>query len=115
MNADERSVVLSVIHQVCAHERWFLHAAHVRGTHVHVVVSARVEPEEVMKRLKAYAGRALNRELGRKEKRWTSHGSTVWIWEPREADSAVDYVVRQQGAPMAVYERSNRWEEFLDW
>ena len=47
--------------------------------------------------------------------RWASHGSTVWIWEPREADSAVDYVVRRQGKPMAVYETPNRWEAFLSW
>ena len=115
LNEDERRVVLGAIEQVCGHEGWFLHAAHVRSTHVHVVVSARVTPETVMGKLKAYASRALNREFARKDARWTRHGSTVWIWEPREVDSAVDYVVGRQGRPMAVYQRLNRWEEFLGW
>ena len=68
-----------------------------------------------MRKLKAYASQALNREFAKKDTRWTKHGSTVWIWEAREVDSAVDYVVRRQGVAMAVYERTDRWEAFLRW
>ena len=111
----ERQVVLAAIREVCRHEEWFLHAAHVRSNHVHIVVSARTEPEQVMKKLKAYSSRALNQQFGKKDKRWTRHGSTAWIWEALKVDSAVDYVVRRQGEPMAVYENPKRWEEFLHW
>jgi len=99
--------VLTVIHDVCTHEDWFLHAAHVRTNHVHVVVSARTRPEQVMKKLKAHISRELNHQFGRKPRRWTGHGSTAYIWRPERVDSMVDYV-KQQGKPMAVYENPNR-------
>lgn len=115
LNGDEQRAVLTVIREVCRHEEWFLHAAHVRSNHVHVVVSARTEPEPVMKKLKAHSSRVLNRQFGKKDPRWTRHGSTAWIWEAVNVDAAVDYVVWRQGAPMAVYENPNRWDEFLHW
>jgi len=115
LNPAERAVVLAAIREVCRHQEWFLHAAHVRSDHVHVVVSARTEPERVMHKLKSYASRALNQGFGKKDRRWTRHGSTQWIWEALQVDSVVDYVVRRQGEPMAVYEHANRWEEFQGW
>ncbi|HUG82007.1 MAG TPA: hypothetical protein VML01_10110 [Bryobacterales bacterium] len=66
-------------------------------------------------KLKAYASRELNHQFGKKAPRWTRHGSTAWIWRAEKVDSAVDYVVQRQGAPMAVYENQNRWQEFMDW
>ena len=53
------------------------------------------------------------RLLGAKAKRWTKHGSTVWLWEPNKVDEAVDYVVLRQGRPLAVYENPNRWDDYL--
>ena len=66
-----------------------------------------------MAKLKAYASRSLNRLFGGKAKRWTKHGSTVWLWEPHKVNEAVDYVVRQPGRPLAVYENPNRWDNYL--
>lgn len=68
-----------------------------------------------MHKLKAYAGRALNQNYGKKNHRWTRHGSTAYIWKALQVDSAVDYVVRQQGRPMAVYQNPNRWQQFQHW
>jgi hypothetical protein len=55
---------------------------------------------------KAYASRWLNRlrldEPNRK--RWTRHGSTRWLWKPQHVSAAVQYVVAEQGDPMAVFE-----------
>ena len=113
LDAQQRPVVLQAIEDVCLDQGWTLHAVHVRGNHVHLVVSADVEPEAVMAKLKAYASRSLNRLLGAKAKRWTKHGSTVWLWEPNKVDEAVDYVVRRQGRPLAVYENPNRWGNHL--
>jgi REP element-mobilizing transposase RayT len=101
-----REVVMQAIQEVCGYRGWGLLAAHVRTTHVHVVVEAAVAPERVMADLKAYSSRSLNRmgvdEPG--QKRWTRHGSTRWLWEPRSVSAAIQYVVSEQGDAMAVFE-----------
>ena len=114
LSASKRRVVLEQIQEVCAHEGWALHAAHVRSTHVHLVVTAKVPPQEATRKLKAYASRALNERFGRKEKRWATHGSMAWLWDPRRLDRAVDYVIRGQGKPMALYVNTARWSEYMD-
>ena len=105
----ERQLVLESIQQHAARRGWTLHAVHVRSNHVHIVVESDLTPEKAMTQLKAYASRALNRSGRRRRKRWSHHGSTVYLWDPRHVDAAVDYVVQQQGPPMAVYLNPNRW------
>ena len=102
-----RPLVLTSVCEVCDHRNWELFAAHVRTNHVHVVVQSRESPEHIMVSLKAYAGRALNRAglEGPDQRRWARHGSTIPIRNGNEASRAVDYVVRRQGEPMAVYEK----------
>jgi len=97
-----RQVLLESMRRVCAQRQWDLLAAHVRTTHVHVVVSAAVAPEPILHNLKAYASRALN-ESEPSCRRWTRHGSTRYLWTRYDVDAAVDYVIRRQGEPMAVY------------
>ena len=104
-----RTVVLHAIREVCREHAWTLYAAHVRATHVHVVVEAEPPPEHVMGKLKAYASRALNRCCGQTPKRWSRHGSTRRLWSPVEVDATVDYVLHRQGDPMATYEQPDRW------
>lgn len=98
----ERHAVLESIRSVCEHQSWTLYAAHVRSTHVHIVVSSAVKPETVMTKLKAYASRALGQT-----KRWSRHGSTGYICDPHQLQSAIDYVVHGQGATMACYQNPN--------
>ena len=77
----------------------------MRTSHVHVVVEADVRPERIMNDLKSYASRCLNR-LGLDEptrKRWARHGSTRWLWQPQTVSAAIQYVVQEQGDPMAVF------------
>ncbi len=109
LHRNARGVVLVAIQDVCRHQGWTLYGAHVRSTHVHVVVEAQPSPEEVMGKLKAYASRVLNRRGGQNSKRWSRHGSTRRLWSPMEVDAAVEYVVYRQGEAMAVYERLDRW------
>jgi REP element-mobilizing transposase RayT len=103
---DMRRVVLRAIHSVCEHRGWLLFAAHVRKRHVHAVVSAAEQPERIMNDFKAYASRALAQcgydEPGRR--RWSRHGSTRYLWKPKDRIAAVEYVVYGPGQPMAVYE-----------
>ena len=83
-----------------------LHAVHVRGTHVHVVVSALSDPDPVLEALKGYASRSLNRcgtDIQR-SKQWTRGGSAVYLWTEDELVRAIRYVVDSQGPPMEVFE-----------
>ncbi len=102
MDQVRRDAVLRAIQEVCTYREWNLLAAHVRSNHVHAVVEAEAEPERVMNDLKAYASRLLNR-MGvdaPDRKRWARHGSTRWLWKPKEIAAAMQYV----GAAMSVFE-----------
>lgn len=103
LSAEARDIVLESVRSVSEHERWILYAAHIRSTHAHIVVSAPTEPEIVLGKLKAYSSRALNNALGKQAKRWSRHGSTVYLWDARQLQSAVDYVVHGQGPTMSCY------------
>jgi hypothetical protein len=63
-------------------------------------------PEKILNQVKAYASRALNQKGfdNASRKRWTIHGSTRYLWNPDQVGSAIHYVIREQGEPMAVWE-----------
>ena len=105
LDSESRSTVLEAVQEVCLHRRWGLLAAHVRTTHVHAIVEAGVEPERVMNAFKSYASRKLNglQRDAPNRKRWARHGSTRWLWKDEDVKRAIQYVVEQQGEPMAVF------------
>ncbi len=93
----------------CARRNWKFYAAHVRYTHVHVVLSALSDPEPVLNALKSHASRGLNRcgiDRGR-TRRWARGGSTVYLWTEEALASAIRYVLELQGAPMEVFDASS--------
>ena len=93
LDRESRAVVLREIHATCLHRCWSLLAAHVRSTHVHVVVEAEVVPERVLNAFKAHASRRLNERDGGPRKRWAHHGSTRWLWKDRDVRAAIEYVI----------------------
>jgi REP element-mobilizing transposase RayT len=106
LDAPRREIVLRSIIAVSQQRSWHLLAAHVRTTHVHVVVEADCVPEKVMHAFKAYASKFLN-GVGLDapdRKRWTRHGSTKHLWKPEHVAKALHYVVHDQGEAMAVFE-----------
>jgi REP element-mobilizing transposase RayT len=105
LGCDSRTTVLKTLREVCLHRSWNLLAAHVRSSHVHVIVEAKAPPEKVMSDFKAYASRALNRLEGEEPSggRWARHGSTRWLWKDQDVREAIRYVIEQQGKPMAVF------------
>jgi len=106
MDRIRREAVLASLVERCSTRHWTLLAAHVRTSHVHIVVAADAPPERIMNDLKSYASRCLNR-LGLDEparNRWARHGSTRWLWQPQSVSAAIQYVVDEQGDPMAVFE-----------
>lgn len=105
LDSESRATVLEALREVCLHRGWSLLAAHVRTTHVHAIVEAGFQPERVMNAFKSYASRRLNHR-GRdapNRKRWARHGSTRWLWKDEDVRQAIQYVVEQQGDPMAVF------------
>jgi REP element-mobilizing transposase RayT len=109
LDAARRRIVLESIVDQARHRGWTLLAVHVRTTHIHVVIQADLAPERVMNTLKAYASRAMNQAGwdGPDRKRWTRHGSTRYLWRTEQLAKIVDYVVRQQGEPLEVFEANH--------
>lgn len=106
MDQTRRAVVLSALRERCQQRHWNLLAAHVRMSHVHIVIEGEVRPERIMSDMKSYASRCLNK-LGYDQpsrKRWARHGSTRWLWKPENVAAAIRYTVDEQGQPMAVFE-----------
>jgi REP element-mobilizing transposase RayT len=112
LGAAEREATLSEIQRTCVYREWTLHAAHIRTTHLHVIVTAPTPPEKVMGELKAYASRALNDQFGHRMRRWARHASTVWLWDDARVRKAMDYVVLSQGKPMTLYVNPLLWPEY---
>lgn len=110
LKAPQRKIVLDTIKEICAYRGWSLLAGHVRTNHVHVVIHALTSPECILNTIKSYSSRYLNNSMleNSRTKRWTRHGSTRYLWKPQEVESAVHYVVHEQGEPMAVYENVSR-------
>ena len=108
LDSRRRTVVLESVKELCSRRKWDLRAAHVRSNHVHLVVSTEASPERVLRDAKVQASRMLEEsglDVGNR-RRWTHHGSTKYLWKPEHIGAAAHYVVREQGQPMAVWEKS---------
>ncbi|HTU20832.1 MAG TPA: transposase [Gemmataceae bacterium] len=105
LDTPRRRIVRQAIQEVCVHRPWELLALHIRASHVHVIVRAEAAPERVLNDFKSYASRALNAAgIDPAEcKRWTRHGSTIYLWTEASVEEKVHYVLHEQGAPMEVY------------
>lgn len=103
------SVILNAIRETARYRQWNLLAAHVRSTHVHIVIQALIRPEKVLNDLKAYASRALNQAgyENSERRRWTRHGSTRYLWKVEDLEKVTHYVLHEQGEAMSVYENKN--------
>lgn len=102
----ERSeIVVRAIREVCEYRQWRLPAAHIRESHVHVVVDVSSTPEKAIGDFKAYSSRRLNESGmdGVRQKRWAHYGSTVRLSNRRAVEHAVRYVFDEQGAPTCRY------------
>jgi len=95
----ERAIVICAIRGVCANRTWDLLALNVLSNHVHIVLSARERPEELMRVLNAWCTRRLRESdaTPRDNAVWSRHGSTVYLWSESQVASACDYVRHSQG------------------
>ena len=106
LGESERAVVRRVIKEVCEIRGYGLFAQNVRTNHVHVAVSNSGEPERMMNGIKAYATRALRAAglLAEKQKAWSRHGSTRYLWTDEHVSQAVEYVVNGQGGELPSFD-----------
>jgi len=106
LSGDRPSVVCDAIAALAEKRGWTLWAVHVRTEHLHVIVTAPGgDIDRVMADLKAAASFRLNRAYPAEKdrKHWTRHGSTRYVWNETQLAAIIDYVLNQQGEPMAVY------------
>lgn len=87
------------IERVCLHRNWTLATLNVRTNHVHLVVTADLRPEYVMRSLKSWATRDLVSAglLEPGTTLWTRHGSTRYLWNAASFEAACAYVRDGQG------------------
>ena len=100
---EQRLIVDQVLVEHCRIRGWFLHARNVRTNHVHVVVTAREDPEKVREELKLWSSRRLSEHTGLtgsgkngKRRWWTEKGDIEWILDEISLDEVIQYVLEGQ-------------------
>jgi REP element-mobilizing transposase RayT len=97
-NRAQRAQIEAAIEEVARYRDWPLGGLAVRTNHVHIVVGADDSPEKVVVDFKAYATRNLRRNgLPKTQTVWAEHGSTVYLFDAHAYETAVHYVLEQQG------------------
>ncbi len=106
----QREIVMNQVIETCSYRKWNLLALHVRSNHLHVIVKAKTAPHIIMNMLKSYASRALNKydSKNKARKKWSTHGSTRYLWNGAVTEAAIHYVLHEQGVPMEMYENKSR-------
>ena len=97
------AVFLAALTDTCARRNWNLLAAHIRPTHIHLVIEADRTPEQIMGIIKAHATRSLDKFDGTRRPRWSRHGSTKHRWTQAQINTACRYVLDGQGQRLTVY------------
>lgn len=96
----QRSLVEETIAKHCEIRGWHLHAVNCRTNHVHVVVTAPVDPEVVRDQFKSWCTRQLKRQQQAADpsrlirmKWWTERGSNRWLNDEESLAVAIQYVL----------------------
>ena len=113
LKGPQRVLVADTILEVCQHKSWPLFAVNVRTNHVHVVVNSSGPQELAMNAFKAWSTRRL-REAGLlefRERLWSRHGSTPYLWFDRDVSSASLYALEGQGDDLGGTRAGSAWDE----
>lgn len=99
LNSGQRKLVAAAIGEVVKHRVWTLHALSVRSNHVHLVIHAEEPPGLVMNMIKSWTTRKLRGQglVDKRQRVWTRHGSTRYLWKPHHVLGACQYVAEGQG------------------
>ena len=104
LSPENRPLVLNSLVAMAEKRGWGLLAAHVRTSHVHLVLVCDTPAERALVACKAAATEALNLADGDlARRRWSRGGSTRGLRSPSAVTAAMRYVVEGQGDPMSVH------------
>jgi REP element-mobilizing transposase RayT len=103
LDSEAQEIVKQTILETCRFREWLLYAAHIRSTHVHLVLKADARPERVLIDLKAYATRMLKKNGYKQPRFWTRHGSTRYLNTTSQLNKSIHYIISEQGEPMSIY------------
>lgn len=104
LNDDQRAIVGQTIADHCHIRGWTFHAVNVQSNHVHVVVTADRDPEDVRDQFKAWCSRKLSDAAGLTtpvadgagRRRWFTEGGDAEIIDSEEyLHNAIQYVQNQ--------------------
>lgn len=95
----QRGLVEETVGKHCQIREWELHVVNCRTNHVHVVVSANRDPDDVRDQLKAWGTRKLKAwdqertgRLSHRENWWTEKGSCRFLGDEQSLAAAIVYV-----------------------
>jgi hypothetical protein len=100
LGPQDRGVVLTSIIDACSYRAWQLLCVHIRTNHVHAILQTDVPVDRALSYLKARATFVLKTHHPNRQRFWTKHGSTRYLWNRTSLAAALDYVMNQQGSPM---------------
>jgi REP element-mobilizing transposase RayT len=81
LSDSQRTIIDKTVRDHCAIRDWHLHAVNARTNHVHVVVTADRDPDEVMNQLKAWCSRKLSDASGLTTRVAKKAGRRHWFTE----------------------------------
>ena len=105
LTEEQRALVEQTVRDHCRIRGWVLHAVNARTNHIHVVVTADRDPQDVMNQLKAWCSRKLSdaaglvgtvaKKAGRRH--WFTEGGNKELIDSEEyLNNAIHYVVEGQ-------------------
>jgi REP element-mobilizing transposase RayT len=81
LTSAQRELIEQTIREHCRIRQWLLHAVNARSNHVHVVVTADRDPDDVRDQLKAWCSRKLSDAASLKQRIATNAGRRRWFTE----------------------------------
>jgi REP element-mobilizing transposase RayT len=104
LSSHQRTMLDGAIFEYCQLHQWVLFARNVRTNHVHVVVAAPLEGKVIRSRLKSRGSFCLSEDAGLGHdagkngvrKWWTEKGNAIAIWNERQLESIIRYVLELQ-------------------
>jgi len=92
---EQRLFVESIIPAICEQGGWKYHFAACQEDHIHLLVTAQVEPKAIRRWFKTWLTQSLNKQYG--SRTWlVDGGSTKWINDERYFQAVVEYIRKQR-------------------
>ncbi len=100
LSSTHAKIIAADVQRSCEYLGWHLSGLAVMATHLHVLVtvSGDPEPDSIVRDLKAYASRALNREFPKPAQGWWTRGASKRVLKTeKEVLAKVQYIRDQPG------------------